>query len=244
MNFTSEDYSNTDFRNEEKLYTKFYYDEVSTAPCVTWCTEYFYRRMPEGKYRLVEIDSWDNELYCHNEYESAEKFADDIIRAGCAEEELDDSLFNLVLSFCPEDIRKNKDYVRRHFNDKTASLLKKALDDGDRELVKALLPDFAKFREHLYPSPYIPGISRKELNRRKDMLRDYFRKRHYPEIEPDHFCQRASCSYHARIKEYSIEVLVCGHGGGHRDVYMLEDTEKLQRHFHELDFSRPQEEES
>ena len=76
--------------------------------------------------RLVEIDSWDNELYCHNEYESAEKFADDIIRAGCAEEELDESLFRLVMSLCPEDIRKYEDDVRSHFNDKTASLLSEA----------------------------------------------------------------------------------------------------------------------
>lgn len=244
MDFTSKDYSNTDFREEENLYTKFYYDEVSTAPCLTWCTEYFYRRMPDGKYRLVEIDSWDNELYCHNEYESAEKFADDIIRAGCAEEELDESLFRLVMSLCPEDIRKYEDDVRSHFNDKTASLLSEALDDGDRALVKALLPDFDAFRRRLYPAPHISGISRKELNRRKEMIRDYYRQNHYAEKEPDHFSQVSSISHHARIKEYSIELVVCGRGGGHRETILLEDTEKLQKKFQELNFEEPEKEEA
>ena len=243
MDFTSKDYSNTDFRNEEKLYTQFYYDEVSTGPCATWCTEYFYRRMPEGKYRLVEIDSWDNELYTHTEYESAEKFADDIIRSGCAEEELDESLFHLILSLCPEDIRKYEDDVRMDFNDKTASLLSVALKDGDRALVKALLPDFDAFRRRLYPSPYIPGISRKELNRRKELIRDYYRQNHYAEKEPDHFYQVSTISHHARIKEYSIELSEHSRWGGRREEIMLEDTEKLQKKFRSLNFGESGKEE-
>ena len=32
--FTSMNYENVDFKEEQKLYTKFYYDEISTAPCV------------------------------------------------------------------------------------------------------------------------------------------------------------------------------------------------------------------
>ena len=205
MDFNSDDYRNTDFRNEEQLYTRFYYNEVSTAPGLTWCTEYFYRKMPDGKYRLVEIDSWDNELYCHNEYSSAKDFADDIKNEGCAEEEVSDYLFDIILSLCPEDVKKHEEELRGCFDEKSASLLEVALDDGDRALVKALLPDFAQLREHLYPTPYIPGISVKELNRRKEMLREHYRKSGYVEESPDCFVLRQPrACWTVAIGEYEV----------------------------------------
>jgi len=41
--FTSKDYTSDDFRKEEHLFSRFYSDEISSAPGITWCTEYFYR---------------------------------------------------------------------------------------------------------------------------------------------------------------------------------------------------------
>ena len=89
MDFRSSDYRNTDFRKEQSLYIKFFYDEISTGPGLSWCTEYYYRRMADGKYRFVMIDRCDNELYCHSEYETPEKFAHDIRHVGSEEEDLD-----------------------------------------------------------------------------------------------------------------------------------------------------------
>ena len=51
--FKSCDYTGSDFRKESHLYRQFYYDEIYTAPGLSWCTEYYYRRMPDGRYRFV-----------------------------------------------------------------------------------------------------------------------------------------------------------------------------------------------
>ncbi len=237
--FTSRDYENVDFRKEQKLYTKFYYDEISTAPCITWCTEYFYRRMPEGKYRLVEIDSWDDELYVHNEYASAKEFADDF-RAGCYEDETcdDETLFDTVLSLCPEDIRKQEEELRSHFHNRTAALLKQALKDGDRELVKALLPDFAAMRERLYPAPHIPCISERECKRRRKMLREYYRSQEsYEEVRPYCFSKTDGRSYCDSVVIHKDRIgfsHACRVGGSNSEV-LLEETEKLRKMYPELD---------
>ena len=238
--FTSRDYENVDFREEQKLYTKFYYDEISTAPCITWCTEYFYRRMPDGKYRLVEIDSWDNELYVHNEYATAKEFADDF-KAGCNEDDTidDDSLFKTVLGLCPEDIRKHEDELKSYFYNRTAALLEHALKDGDRDLVKALLPDFSAMRERLYPSPHIPCISEKERIRRRKMLREYYRSQEgYEEIRPYCFSKTDGRSYRDSVGIHKDKIgfsYSCRVGGTHSEV-LLEDTGKLRKMYPELDF--------
>jgi len=242
MDFNSKDYKNTDFRAEQHLYTRFYYDEVSTAPGITWCTEYFYRRMQDGKYRLVEIDSWDNELYVHEEYDTAERFARDIKQEGSDEEEdIDEDKLCEILALCPNDIRRYRRIVRDHFSNRTASLLVNALNRGYRDLVKALLPDFAEIRSRIFPAPRIPGISKTEMERRKEMLRAYYRSNgYYKETRPDHFSEDSLGSLHhyAEIHENSIELVVHGRGGGNRSFILLDDTGKLKMEFPRLDFDR------
>ena len=238
--FTSKEYTSDDFRKEEHLFSRFYSDEISSAPGITWCTEYFYRRMPEGRYRLVTIDYLDNELYCHNEYDSAQAFADDF-RAGYQEEEdlEDEDLLKTILSLCPEDIRSHVDELKMLFCDRTASLLESALEDGDRSLVKALLPDFAAFRERLYPSPHIPCISAKERKRRRDMIREYYRsQKRYEEVRPYVFSETDGRSYRHSVGIGENEIgfsYVCRVGGDHSQV-SLEDTENLRKMYPDLDF--------
>lgn len=239
MEFTSTDYRNTDFRKEQNLFIRFYYDEISTAPGLTWCTEYFYRRMPEGNYRLVLIDGWDNELYAHEEYDTAERFAHNIRQVGSEEEELDEDYLEQILELCPNDIKRYRRIVRSHFNNRTASLLLSALDRGHKDLVKALLPDFAEIRSKIYPAPNIPGISKREMERRKELLRTYYRSNgYYKETRPDHFSEDSLGSLHhyAEIQENCIELVVHGRGGGNRRFILLEDTGKLKMEFSELNF--------
>lgn len=87
MGFIDNDYKNKDFRNEQALFRKFFYDEINSAPGFSWCTEYYYRRMPDGKYRFVMIDYYDHELYEHAEFDSPEDFVKEIRMVGSDEEE-------------------------------------------------------------------------------------------------------------------------------------------------------------
>ncbi len=204
MDFTSDSYSSKDFRKEEELFTQFHYSEVSTAPGLTWCTEYHYRKLPNGGYQFVMIDSADNELYCHEEYETAKEFADDLKKEtsnGEAGPYLDDE----ILSLFPEDIRREEEELTYLFNEITADLLHDALEEGDRELVKAFLPDFSEFRARLYPAPYIPGISAKELERRRELLRTKYLSEGYVEENPDEFVKRGHrITYVVEIGKYSV----------------------------------------
>ena len=174
MKFTSENYTNKDFRKEQDQFTEFYYDEVSTAPGITWCTEYHYRKMPDGKFRFVMIDSFDDELYCHNEYENAKEFAEDV-KSDSSGRELEPYMDREILALLPVDLRRKKEEMSGYFSEYIAALISNALENGDRDLVRALLPDFSEIRDALYPAPYIPGISVKELERKRNMYREYYR---------------------------------------------------------------------
>ncbi len=227
MDFTSDSYSSEDFRKEEELFTQFHYSEVSTAPGLTWCTEYHYRKLPNGGYQFVMIDSADNELYCHREYSTAKEFADDIkeetINDG-AEPYLDDE----ILSLFPEDIRKEEDELIYLFNEVTADLLHDALEEGDRELVKAFLPDFSEFRARLYPAPYIPGISARELERRRNLLRTKYRSEGYVEEKPDVFIKRGHrITDVVEINKYSVGYSTGTPYGSSQSGTILEDLKEL-----------------
>ena len=238
MDFTSIDYRNTDFRNEQDLFKQFYYDEIHTAPGLSWCTEYYYRRMPDGKYRFIMIDSRDNELYAHEEYNSPEKFAREIRTVGSEDEGLDDALLEMILSLCPKDIRRYRRIVRSQFNDRTASLLQDAYYEGYRDLVKALLPNFEEIRARIYPVPYIPGIAAKELERRKEMLREYYQLKGYIEEEPNYFKKddNRPFLYSINIGKYTIDLSTHWHGYCNRSTILLEDTDKLRKMYPKIDF--------
>ncbi len=227
MDFTSDSYTSKHFRKEEKLFTQFHYSEVSTAPGLTWCTEYHYRKLPNGGYQFVMIDSADNELYCHREYATAKEFADDIKEEtinGGAEPYLD----NEILSLFPEDIRKEEDELMHLFNEITADLLHDALEEGDRELVKAFLPDFSKLRARLYPAPYIPGISKKELERRRELLRTKYRSEGYVEEEPDVFVKEGHrITEVVEIGKYSVDYSTGTPYGRSQSSTYLENIEEL-----------------
>lgn len=227
MKFTSDSYTSNDFRKEEKLFTQFHYSEVSTAPGLTWCTEYHYRKLPNGGYQFVMIDAADNELYCHREYSAAKEFADDLKEEtanGGAEPYLDDE----ILSLFPEDIRKEEDELIYLFNEITANLLHDALEEGDKELVKAFLPDFTKFRTRLYPAPYIPGISAKELEKRRNLLRTKYRSEGYEEENPDVFVKRGHrITYVVEIDKYLVGYSTGTPYGSSQSSVYLEDIKDL-----------------
>ena len=227
MKFKDEGYSSKDFRKEENLFTQFNYSEVSTGPGISWCTEYYYRRMPDGKYRFVMIDRVDDELYSHREYETAQEFADDLKEATNLGMDEEPYMNDEILSLCPDDIREEED-LGYHFNEIIADLIHVALKEGDRALVKALLPDFAEYRERLHPTPYIPGLPEKELERRINLLRKQYRSAGYVEEEPDYFVQRGSRSYHSvRIGKYNISYSTRSSVGGSHSSVLLEDVKEL-----------------
>lgn len=227
MNFTSDDYKSSDFRKEEEQFTLFNYSEVSTVPGLTWCTEYYYLRLPNGGYRFVMIDRVDDELYCHNEYETAKDFADGLKKATYLGLDEEPYLNDEILSLCPEDIQKEED-LGYQFNEIIADLIHDALKEGDRALVKALLPDFAEYRERLYPTPYIPGISEKELERRRNFYRNHYRSKGYVEEEPNFFVQRGGRSRHCvRIGKYSISYSTSSPVGGSHSSVLLEGVKVL-----------------
>ena len=231
MGFIDNDYKNKDFRNEQALFRKFFYDEINSAPGFSWCTEYYYRRMPDGKYRFVMIDYYDHELYEHAEFDSPEDFAKEIRMVGSDEEEetLDEDLLGLILSLCPKDIRRYRRIVRSYFNNRTASLLQDAYYEGYWDLVKALLPDFGEIRAKIYPASCLPGISIRELDRRKEILREYFRSEGYKEKGPDFFKgDNESVSHSYYFDGYEVIHSSSWHGYRSRYSISLEDTEKLR----------------
>ena len=231
MEFTSKDYTSEDFREEEDLFTQFYYEEVSTAPGLTWCTEYFYRKLENGRYQLVEIDSFDNELYLHEEYATAEAFAD-AMKIDTSERELDPYIDAEILSLFPEDLKQYEEEVASHFSKILAELIHTALEEGDRELVQALLPDFDTLRDDINPLPYIPGISKQELERRKEIFRKYYISQGYVEESPDYFVVRYSRSRRiARIGEYDLlTATISSQGEGHtRTLFENMDIKDLPK---------------
>ena len=227
MDFNGKEYSCKDFRKEENLFTQFNYSEVNSGPGITWCTEYYYLHLPNGKYRFVMIDSFDEELYYHREYETAEEFAEDLKEATNLDLDEEQYLNEEILSLCPEDIREEED-LGYHFNEVIADLIHVALKEGDRALVKALLPNFTEYRESLYPTPYIPNLPEKELERRRNLYREHYRSEGYVEEKPDYFVERGGHIRHTvSIGKYSICYSTISPFGGSRSSILLENTEKL-----------------
>jgi len=225
MYFTDTEYTAQDFRKESNLFTQFFYDEVHTAPGLSWCTEYYYRHLPDGRYRFVMIDSVDNELYANEIFDNSEEFGK-YVKDYTATRDLEPYLDDEILSLCPEDIRQNEEELELDFNEITAALLHDALIEGDRPLVKALLPDFNEFRESLYPSPYIPGISVKELERKKNLYREYYRSKDgYVEEQPDKFvCRWPRMVRTVVIGKYSIGYSIASPVGGSHSSTLFEDA--------------------
>ena len=227
MDFNSKDYSSKDFRKEENQFIQFNYSEVSTGPGTTWCTEYYYLHLPNGKYRFIMIDRVDDELYYHREYKTAEEFADDLTKATNLGLDEGPYLNDEILSLCPEDIR-NYENLGYHFNEIIADLIHVALKEGDRALVKALLPDFSEYRKSLYPAPYIPNIPEKELERRRNLCRERYRSEGYVEEKPYYFVKRGGRTRHTvRIGKYSIDYSTISPFGGNRSSVLLENMKDL-----------------
>lgn len=147
--FYSDDYSGNDFRRVEKYYTKFWYNQVDTAPGLTWCTEYFYKKMKNGKYRLVTVDAFDNYLSAHEEYNSAKGLVNTIFREAEYTEfkpcEMDIELMELF----PNDLKPYPQLVATTLNELTAGLLLAAKHNKDKKLVNALLPDVENIRARI-----------------------------------------------------------------------------------------------
>ncbi len=148
--FYSEEYYGTDFRKVERFYTKFWYNQVDTGPGLTWCTEYFYKRMKNGKYRLVLVDSFDNYLSAHQEYDNAQQLA---VAIRGEEEytefepyEMDIDLMDLF----PEDLHPYPQLIATTLNELRAGLLRAAKQNNDKILIKALLPDIEKLRTRVH----------------------------------------------------------------------------------------------
>lgn len=222
MDFTSEDYTSEDFKKEEDLFTQFYYDEGFGAPGVEWYTNYYYRKLDNGRYRLVELDIMSNELYCHEEYASARDFAAHLNRY-IEDKELEPYLDDELLSLFPDDLKQDKEEVASNFNEITASLIHIALEEGDRDLVQAFLPDFNYLRNRNNPVPYIPGISKRELERKKEIYRKYFLSQGYVEESPDCFVKESfGWREAARIGEYDLTCTLRTKMGGKRKTTLFE----------------------
>lgn len=239
--FKSCDYTGSDFRKESHLYRQFYYDEIYTAPGLSWCTEYYYRRMPDGRYRFVMIDAHDNELSGHEVYDTPQEFAKDIRAVGSEDEMLEDeSLLENILALCPNDIRRYRRIVRSHFNDRTASLLVDALSRGYRDLVRALLPSFEAIREGIYPAPYIPQVSRGEIERRRQMLRSYYLAEGYEQGSDGVLRKEGGrgSGYAVYFDERNINRSSYWRGYGNCSAIPLDDTDELRKAYPGLDFGQ------
>ena len=162
------------------------------------------------------------------EDETAEEFADDLTKATNLGLDEEPYLNDEILSLCPEDIREEED-LGYHFNEIIADLIHVALKEGDRALVKALLPDFVEYRESLHPTPYIPCISEKELERRRNLYRKRCLSEGYIEEKPDYFVKRGGRIRHTvHIGKYNISYSTNPPVGGSRSSVLLEDVKELQ----------------
>lgn len=137
MNFNDSRYSGKDFRRVERFYTLFYYDEVTTAPFVEWCTEYFYKRMKKDVYRLVYIDRYDNEITAHEEFTA--KGLVDYLNQDASDRELEDYMDDELLQMLPDSFKVDKDDQPMSFNPLTANLYKAAVQAGDQDLINEIL---------------------------------------------------------------------------------------------------------
>lgn len=137
MKFNDSRYSGKDFRRVERFYTLFYYDEVTTAPFVQWCTEYFYKCMKKNVYRLVYIDRYDNEITAHEEFTA--KGLVDYLNQDASDRELEDYMDDELLQMLPDSFKVEKDDQPMSFNPLTANLYMEAVKAGDKDLVKEIL---------------------------------------------------------------------------------------------------------
>lgn len=232
MEFTSNQYTGEDFRKEQHLFIKFYDGEVSTALGTKCSIEYFYRKLENGKYQMVEIDPVDNKLYCHNECFTVQGFADDVITDTYAREStgyIDEE----VLSLYPDDIKQHESYLASYYTKGIVALIHSALDEGDRPLVKALLLDFNEIRSKFNPAPYIPGISKREIEKKKELLRKYYRSRGFKEIHQDRFVSQTGSSRRvANLEKYELYCIGSNAygGGGRRTRYEDMKESELDRY--------------
>lgn len=147
MSFYDEDYSGDDFRRVEKYYTQFWFNKSYSGPGIVWYTQYFYKKMKNGKYRLVEIGADDNDILRHEEFEDAKRLVFEISQYwGSIENEAYE--FNCeLLNLFPEDLRPYPQLIATELNAETAALLLAAKHNNDKKLIEALLPAFETIRE-------------------------------------------------------------------------------------------------
>ena len=149
MSFYDSNYSGKDFRRVERFYTQFWYNQVDTAPGLTWCTQYFYKKMKNGKYRYVMIDKFDDYLSEHAEFPDVESFSKAVKREAEYTEYEPCILGDRILSFFPEDLRPYPELIASEFNEETEGLLYAAISNNDKKLIAALLPDFENIRKRI-----------------------------------------------------------------------------------------------
>ncbi len=134
MSFKCGDYDSGDeFREEEGLYTLFYYDELCTGPFMNWCTEYYFRKIGENRYRLVYIDRYDNQISVNEEFSATELV--DFLNKDASDRNLQ-GYWDLELSELFPDM--DSDYFERHYNPLTANLVKAVMKNDDSVLFAVL----------------------------------------------------------------------------------------------------------
>lgn len=149
MSFYDSNYSGNDFRRVERFYTEFWYNQVDTAPGLTWCTQYFYKKMKNGKYRYVTIDKFDDGITAHEEFPDVESFSKAVKREAEYTEFEPCVVGEKILSLFPEDLRPYPELISSEFNEETEGLLYAAIRNNDRKLISALLPNFESIRKRI-----------------------------------------------------------------------------------------------
>lgn len=132
-----------EFRKEKRYYTKFYYEEISTAPGLTWCTDYYY-----GCGKIVGVDCESQEIVVEERVPSPKdlvEFLNYLSSRTRTVYNMDDEILKLF----PKDLREYKNEISQYFSTFAEALILKAKKKRDYDLVNALLPDFNEVREKL-----------------------------------------------------------------------------------------------
>lgn len=144
VNFTEYDDAQ-EFREEEHLFTRFYYDKSDTVHMLSRCAEYFYRKIGADLYWLVCIDTNADELTV-NEQLSAEQLVQ-LLNLDASNRELGEYKGRKVHKLIPGWTRKG---IRNHFNPLTGNLYIAAAHNNDSNLKYSLI----RARWNTTPKPH------------------------------------------------------------------------------------------
>ena len=132
-----------EFKKEKRYYTKFYYEEISTAPGLTWCTDYYY-----GCGKIVGVDCESQEIVVE-EWVPSPKDLVEFLNYLSSRTHTVYNMDDEILKLFPKDLREYKNEISQYFSTFTEALILKAKKKRDYDLVNALLPDFNEVREKL-----------------------------------------------------------------------------------------------